>query len=279
MARKKTGTTSQNKVNNDAPAAPSIDENDNPLTETNLDDVLADIEDQTPTPNVDAIETARAALSNASEETNNAPPNNPPIGDLVDVDGVAFDPAKHAVKPDGTPSMTSTGRFRRKRGQGTRSRIAAPNRSASTAAPDNATPQLTEEQKQQARNAGIAAAEILFRTAVMFGGDDWHPIKNDEKQIDERRDMQNAFAFYCEQKGVTDFPPGVLLAITISSYALPRFTMPETQKRTGKFVSWIRNCAYKFVVWRKNRAARSNSRNDRKREDNTSKTDSSSAKE
>lgn len=235
--------------------------------ENNLEEFLETMEDESPTPN----EVAIAATMESSEENIPSSANDPSPSSILDVDGTRFDPAIHGVRADGSPSLTSAGRFRRKRGAGAapRSKVALPNKQSSTA-----THGITDEQRQHARVTGAACAEMLFRTAQILGGDEWAPVKSDEHQIDERRDMQNAMSTYCEAKGYTDLPPGVFLAFTLTAYAAPRFTLPETKKRTKNFIQWIREKAINVAAWRAKRAARTNARNDGKRKDHASEKDS-----
>lgn len=234
---------------------------------------LSDIEHSSPDPSDAAI--ASYLASNKPTETTpeqrsgTAPQSTSgSVGDQYDSEGNRFDPAIHATKPDGSPSLTSSGKFRKKR----QSKVHRPG-AEKAAQSDPQSQQLTEQQKAQARAAGVACAEIMFRSAQVLGGPEWEPIKDDKKGIDERRDMHEAFALYCEQKGVTDIPPGALLAITIAAYAMPRFALPETQSRTKRFTVWVANKFYQLRGRKKN-AARSDSGNDGKRENASSEADS-----
>jgi len=91
----------------------------------------------------------------------------------------------------------------------------------------------------QARATGVASANMLISLGRAIGGEEWKPIKNTEYKIDEKLNLENAFADYFEATGKTDIPPGMALTIAVGAYALPRFTMPATQKRAGKVKQWF----------------------------------------
>lgn len=210
---------------------------------------------------------------------------------ITDKSGATFDPAKHAVKNDGTPAFAKSGFFRAKRGTGPRVRV--PNSGATPGlAPDEqrraaeAASAAAEEQKR--RKAMIAAngiTEIIFKSGYMIGGDEWLPVKHEEKQIDERRDMQTAWAEYCYAKDMNDIPPGLLVAFVCSAYALPRFTAPETKKRLSAFAVGVQKAGLWFKNWRLDRkrrkeekdAARAANRDDGKRKNDTRESDSKGA--
>lgn len=246
-------------------------------------------------PEETADDLARKALAGTTEQKENAEPLSTdaqakapgtPANEVRDKAGELFNPELHAVKSDGSPSFAKSGVFRRKRGTGG-SRVAVP--AANALPPDEArriaeaNAQAAEEQKR--RKAAIAAggiAEIIFKSGYMLGGDEWLPIKNDEKQIDERRDMHTAWAEYCYARGVEDIPPGLLVAFVCSAYALPRFAGPETQKRVGAFATFVKRGKLWFENWRLkrgNNAARIANRNDGERKDNASEGDSGGTKE
>ena len=222
-------------------------------------------------PEESADDLARKALAgtenneNAESISTDTPAQNKPAqsgaGEIRDKAGELFNPELHAVKADGSPSYAKSGVFRRKRGTGSRVTIPA----ANAIPPDEArriaeaNAQAAEEQKR--RRAMIAAqgiSEIIFKSGYMLGGDEWLPIKNEEKQIDERRDMHTAWAEYCYARGVEDIPPGMLVAFVVSAYALPRFAAPETQKRLGTFATFVKRGKLWFENWRLSRGSKKN---------------------
>ena len=272
-----------------------------PVTETKAPAVVANVasfaeSQRENAPEESADDLARKALTGtgSAESAEQLPPNPPAepkpaetsnAGEIRDKAGELFNPELHAVKADGSPSFAKSGVFRRRRGTGCRVTMPAiPGQSHEEIrriAEQNA--QAAEEQKR--RKAMIAAqgiSEIIFKSGYMLGGDEWLPIKNEEKQIDERRDMHTAWAEYCYARGVEDIPPGLLVAFVCSAYALPRFTAPETQKRLGTFATYLKRGKLWFDNWRLTRKERKDGsritdRNDGKRKDNASESDSRGA--
>jgi len=137
---------------------------------------------------------------------------------LVDKDGYTFDPALHVVESDGTPKITAAGLLRQKPGHKNKSKI-------------------VELQKgkdvQQQRASGKVCASILIQLGISFGGEEWQPSKDAKTGIDEQAMLESAFSEYFEATGMSDLPPGIALTVAISAYALPRFTKPNTKKRTA----------------------------------------------
>jgi hypothetical protein len=74
------------------------------------------------------------------------------------------------------------------------------------------------------------AAESVFSICRALGGEEWKPIKSAEG-VDERKIQTDAWTAYFVATGKVDFPPWLGLTIALGSYAMPRFAMPNTQKR------------------------------------------------
>lgn len=137
--------------------------------------------------------------------------------------------------------QTAKGLWRRKRGK------AGGVKSSSVALPDQREKQQAEARetaKNNARMAGAAAANSIFLLGTMLGGEEWRPITIDKEgltfqDIDEKKVMSEAFSDYMLAKGVTDFPPGVTLAMALMSYVAPRLTMPKTKQRLKGVRGWI----------------------------------------
>ena len=248
-------------------------------------------------PEETADDLARKALGGGASEENknaeqlstdaNAQPQPAKAGEIRDRAGELFNPELHAVKSDGSPSFAKSGLFRRRRGTGGRVAIPATPAISSEESRRIAEQQAAAAEEQKRRKAMIAAqgiSEIIFKSGYMLGGDEWLPIKNDEKQIDERRDMHTAWAEYCYARGVEDIPPGMLVAFVCSAYMLPRFAAPETQKRLGAFATFLKRGKLWFENWRLSRkerkdAARITNGNDRERQNDSREGDSVRAKE
>ncbi len=214
-------------------------------------DVHDSIQDKSPAPNVAAIEAHGAA----EVETIQA------AAGVVDSKGVKFDATVHAVNADGEPSLTSLGKFRKKKGA---SKVA------------NTTGAVVAEQaKQNARAAGYLAADMMVHSSMMILGSEWAPIGSKDIQADaaydEHGNLRRAFGDYFEAKGISDFPPGIALSIAVSGYILPRIAAgKETKTRLAKAKFWITD---KFNGMKRKRkdAAQSDTGNNGERKDDTSK--------
>jgi len=254
------------------------DKTDNPENIETGEDQQAESRDDSPAGTAD-IENITAALADASPE-----PNDAAIGahaekeetikaehsHLRDAKGMRFDPALHVTDDSGQPKLTKTGKLRRRSGR-------KPGQTAEkikgrvggigslSAESDGA---LSAQQKAQARMAGEGAASALITLGVVLGGEEWHPITDDQHGIDEKAQLQGAFGDYFEAKEMTDIPPGVALTIAISAYALPRFTMPKTKSRLQRFKEWVAVKLAKRKVAKKGSddGALADTRNDGKRQ-------------
>jgi hypothetical protein len=156
-----------------------------------------------------------------------------------------FDPAIHAVDGAGNPipkmrrGAVIAGEWQRKRGKaasvagGESSRTPGPSQLGNIATPPARDPGQIA--------AATAAAHLVFQTGLLIGGEDWQPIIDLKNGIHEPDAMRGAWLAYFEAEGITDFPPGVALSITLLAYALPRFTMPKTQSRFSQLKNAIKN--------------------------------------
>lgn len=159
--------------------------------------------------------------------------------DRKDSKGTLFDPAIHAVNRDGDPSVTSLGKFRRKKGLSVLTESVA----------------LTDvKERAAARAAGQLAADLMIHSAIMLGGPEWNPRGTKDAELtaiefNEHENLRRAFADYFEAKGISDFPPGVGLSIAVSGYMVPRFAGgKETRSRVAKVRDWFKG---KFANIRK----------------------------
>lgn len=170
---------------------------------------------------------------------------------VYDDQGTAFDPAIHAVKNDGTPSITKTGKFRKKTRRGN-----------STQNPHNLN--LPGQDNFTARDMGYFAAGAFINTGMILFGDEWEPENNAERQA-----LEVAFYDWLDANGLDDLPPGLALAVACGSYALKRTTKPKTATKISYFFGWIKG---KFSRV-KTHASRTDRRAERMRQNDNSKTD------
>ena len=143
-----------------------------------------------------------------------------------DADGNSFDPQLHQIDSEGNPKLTPTGKLRKKRkpAKSTVAQVDIP----------------VQASNQDARMAATASVEAIGMAGRMLGGEEWAFIRSVEHGIDEKAAGIDAFTSYYNAKGVTDVPPGVLLAIWGLSYAGPRFAMPKTKSRVRLAADWVR---------------------------------------
>jgi len=157
----------------------------------------------------------------------------PPDGDeLIDSSGTVFDPEVHAVKRDGSPSYTKSGRFRKvRRPNGTSNKIEA--------GPE-------DHRYRVAAEGTVAAIEML---GVMLGGDAFRYIKDKKAKIDERAAGVDAWSAYFEAHDIDDFPPGIVVAIWALTYAAPRLGDPTVRKRFAAFGTRLVKGAKRLRKW------------------------------
>lgn len=153
----------------------------------------------------------------------------------TDRQGRPFDTALHETTPDGKAVLNKDGTIRTRRGTKRgykRSRVV--------------------DVSQVPDNPGRAIAESVFALGQLIGGEDFVPVDNPEKGINERATMTSAWEGYCDQKGISDFPPGIALTMAMLGYVIPRFYMDKTKSRFARVKTWAMG---KWVAWRERRAA------------------------
>lgn len=173
----------------------------------------------------------------------------------VDKAGAAFDSSVHVVGADGKGMLTVRGTWAQKRGRkagnattvnsGTKPGTSVLGGPGAPLTPQAAQAQQLQHQEAQSRQAGVAAAEMLFMAGRAIGGEEWEPAVDTKIGLDERAMMRQAFGDYFVASGKTDIPPGTALTFCIIAYAAPRFAMPKTQSRfarvKGAIVTWWTN--------------------------------------
>lgn len=139
-----------------------------------------------------------------------------------DASGVPFDASKH------TGSKLKSGAWREKK-----SRLAPA--AKKTAAKET----VSVDMEANARAAGAAAAGMMFGTCTMIMGGEWQPRTKAVAGYDENDVMGKAFGDYFVAKGITDFPPGITLAVMCLGYFTARLQMPETKSRFQRLKYWF----------------------------------------
>lgn len=157
-----------------------------------------------------------------------------PVGSISDMVATVseshegFDPALHAVNPDGTPKRKVDGSYALKRGR-------KAGQSAPAAGPAVATAEVTINTDEAARQS----CNMLINGAVLLLGDQWEP-----RDKDEAKGLQISFKNYFDARGVPNVPPEVGLAVAVLAYSLPRITHEKTVSR---FATIKIRC---FEIWR-----------------------------
>jgi len=180
----------------------------------------------------------------------------------VDSNGMEFDPKIHEHNKDGSPRLSSTGNLLRKRGRGAAVRkINIPTElqqpQSQPIPPVADEPKIIPAEPPQADNADLqlqAAAEItaqcFYQIGVAAFSTEWLP-ESDE----ENANMVEVIKKYYASKGITDIPPGALLAIVVAGYALKRFQKPITLSKMQKLTLWTKTKL--SALWLKFKARKS----------------------
>jgi hypothetical protein len=245
-------------------------ENQTPVS--GVDDIAAAVAESASEPNEQAMQALRESQLQAAPVVRSI--STVDASDATDTKGNKFDPSQHMTNADGSPKLYN-GKLRRKKGAsasvvstvGTQT-PATP--SAPTQAPS---PDLTPAQRHAARLAGAKAADGFLLAAKLIGGAEFTPIKNGKFEdsgpdgmpdYDERKMFHDAFGAVAEHYRMTQFSPIWDLVLVMSLYVGGRAFMPDTRTRLQKAKSWV----YSKIgsIWGRRNAARSNSRNDNKRE-------------
>jgi hypothetical protein len=198
--------------------------------------------DKTLTPD-DAPEVNPEAQDTSTPETLQAPPAPAPAGGALPDPGAVlslsdlsamhindapdFDPAIHAVNPDGTPKRRGDGSFAKKRGRKPGQGGALPPKQDGHAV----------ERIDEADEAAKTAANLTIWGGVALFGDEFQPEKDEPKML------HAAYRDYFSARGVKKLPPEVGLAVALSAYILPRIGKPKTRDKLGavrvKVSGWL----------------------------------------
>lgn len=90
------------------------------------------------------------------------------------------------------------------------------------------------------RNAAIGATAVVQTTGMMLAGQDG------KMPQDEFSTMQENFEKYFEAKGISDFPPGIALGLTLSCYYTRILLTEKTRPKVALFFAWVKNKYYAF---------------------------------
>lgn len=178
----------------------------------------------------------------------------------VDKNGSIFDPTIHAVNADGSPALTKTGLYARKRGRkaGVSTLGNVPgNLQTGKAPPVAGEPQKvpTGVQKVSPMVMGAGAAVATANVFMMAFGPDLEPSKKNELTgQSDLETLRDAYAQFFIESGIDHVPPFLGLAIALSTYAGPKM-MKETALSRAKILvlktaDGVRGLWRKFKAWR-----------------------------
>lgn len=234
-------------VDNSSPA-PSPEPTPEPVKGPSMDDLTR--QENFPAVDQEAIE----ALEKMAATVNTEPA---PTGTLTDSVGEKFDAALHRLGDDGKPSITKTGKFRKK----TVSKLVRPQIQAANSSPQNsALPQVSSKQ------AAVIATKFFEQVSCKLISEEW---KLSEMETAEAiQNWEGTFDYY----GGLNLKPPHALAVTYLGFILTRIPKPETQSKFQLFKAWARN---KWANRKVKNGARNNRGNDGERKNDMGKEESS----
>lgn len=131
-----------------------------------------------------------------------------------DTAGQVFSADIHAVGRDGQPSVTSSGKYRLKKGR---------------------KDALTDEDMQR-KDVSETSAALFIQCGVSLFGDEWTP--DNQKEFEH---LTTAFDNYYKSVGVRYVPPSLGLVVALGGYSFKRFLKPETRTRIDKIKDVIKS--------------------------------------
>lgn len=179
---------------------------------------------------------------------------------MTDKSGTVFDPTIHTLGADGTPTLTKSGLYARKRGRkaGQSTLGSVPG----TGAPSNSTQPLGEPQKVPATGqkmtptlmgagAAVATANVFM---AAFGPDLKPSAKNELTGQPDLDTLRDAYAQFFLESGIERVPPWIGIAIALSTYAGPKMAKPDALTRAKQLAlgaaNGTRNLWRRFKAWR-----------------------------
>ena len=213
-----------------------------PIQETPPADIVAELDPALPTPPAPATPAPQAPVT----------PATPPADAPKDVNGVSFDPTKHATNADGTPRRDKLGRFFSNRFGGSKAKAPVatlevkPVSFIPEATPTGqSTPPVTPKTEAvkvpegQGSDRFTLLADVCARAALSglmaALGDEWAP-DDDAEYIG----LRDSVAAYLRATNREDLSPGWALAFAGVTYAGKRLPRPKTQTRIAFFMDKVR---------------------------------------
>jgi hypothetical protein len=188
--------------------------------------------DAMPEPNPTALELEQARESEQAQ--------------LRDRLGREFDSALHATDALGQPRLTKDGFLAIRPGlnfrdPAIRARAAegrAHARVRSTVPKPPGIAATVPESAPDFKAISAVTVDTITGLCQMLLGEEWRPGTSDG--VDERAHMVAAWEAYYRAKGIREVPPGLLLALVMGGYALPRLQKPTTREKLSGLGSRLR---------------------------------------
>lgn len=175
---------------------------------------------------------------------------------------IGFDPAIHAVNPDGTPRLRTNGAYALKRGRGGRQRsdksdtgdgdlfgsvpretADVPRETVGDGSTPNTTPAVPGAAPVPVNSRDAAMMIVMTCTTVLSKvvGPEWVAEKQEVKTLTD------ATKVYLDSKGGLNVSPEMALFIAVVGYSVPRMAHENTRSKFGRLVDWSRD---RFAVLR-----------------------------
>lgn len=148
-------------------------------------------------------------------------------------DATVFDSSIHATDEQGNPKRNADGSFRKKSGR-------KPGQGQGPRSSRQPGPPLVDNADLEARAAAEVFTSMIFILGTVIGGDEWTPLVKPEIGLNEPESVKNAWYNYFKIVGNVTLPQWVVPLVATGAYVLPRFTMPKTQSRMKRFLTWIK---------------------------------------
>lgn len=214
-------------INEEPPVSPIADRLDPSAN------VTSDLSDANSTPSTPTPTNGNPSPYQGGGPAMQIPPAIPLQGTREDFDH--FDPEIHAVDDAGLPIENKDGSYQKKKGRKKGSKNTTQNPSA------GGIPNADSEKIQKAHASAVVTVQAIFMVGSLIGGDEFRPIVDTEKGIDEPQLMTSAWTQYYLTTEMDSLPPWLGVAIVTSSFFVSRMGMPKTQSRLQAFWGWIKS--------------------------------------
>lgn len=203
------------------------------MPDTIIEDVVSEVLEKAPEPTPTADKIIEDEISNTTTTADSVSSNVDSGDGITDAVGCRFNPLIHETGSDGKGVLGKNGQWRKKRGRKSGQHV---NTASNTTEGNTSVLEPTEQAKQ----LGAVSAHLTFTTCTVLLGDEWQPIIDAEKGINEPKTLAEAYAVCYDYYGIEAPAPWAVLAIALAGYILPRLQLPKTQGRLTRLYLWLR---------------------------------------